>query len=348
MNNDPLNNKPQTDIDILALFEYFKNGIKSIFKGIANVFAWIFLRLMELLHAIYRNWILVFGLMLIFGLLGIFKDHVMSKKYKYEMVVAPQINSTFELYDHIAGLEQKVKDEIGVAEELKGIKKIRIEPIKRISDEMRLYYEIPKNTMVTGAPDMFGYERDTIFYRGMDFKDFKKEINLMDYPIQKISVNSNQKLNSNVLEEYIVQPFTKNEYWDRAKLEKINRLQSKEKIYKDVISRADSILISYAQTPVQRQSSEIRISGSGKENNVEYDIFRQVSAYSDGLENIQVELNNSQDIIKVLSHLKRVQDDSFRSYLNPFTGVLVGLFLSLLILFLKYLLGYLRAYQPKS
>jgi hypothetical protein len=100
--------------------------------------------------------------------------------------------------------------------------------------------------------------------------------------------------------------------------------------------------------PNQGQSSEIRISGRGTENNVEYDILRQMQFYSDGLENIQVELNNSQEVVRVLSPLKIVEDDSFRSYLNPFTGLLIGFILSLLILLMKRILKYLKHYQANT
>jgi len=348
MNNNPLDNKPQSEIDILALFEYFKNGIKSIFKGIARLFVWLFRQITDLLYVIYRNWLLFLVLMLLFALLGVYKTDLLANKYKYEMVVQPQMNSNYELYDQIAGLEQIIRNDLEPKEGLEGLSKIQITPIKRLSDEVRLYYEIPKNTMITGSPDMFGYERDTVFYRAMEFKDFKEEISAQDYPLQKISVNSKEKLNLELLEDLILQPFSESEFWNRTKAQKINRLEAKANIYQGILNRSDSLLSAYAKMPNQGQSSEIRISGRGTENNVEYDILRQMQFYSDGLENIQVELNNSQEVVRVLSPLKIVEDDSFRSYLNPFTGLLIGFILSLLILLMKRILKYLKHYQANT
>ena len=127
MNNNPLDNKPQSEIDILALFEYFKNGIKSIFKGIARLFVWLFRQITDLLYVIYRNWLLFLVLMLLFALLGVYKTDLLANKYKYEMVVQPQMNSNYELYDQIAGLEQIIRNDLEPKEGLEGLSKIRNE-----------------------------------------------------------------------------------------------------------------------------------------------------------------------------------------------------------------------------
>lgn len=348
MNNNPSNKKPQSEIDIIALFEYFKNGIKSFFRGIGQIFLWIFRRFMDVLYIIYKNWILVFGLTLIFGLFGTYKDKVLDKKFKYEMVVEPQFDSSFELYDHVKGLRQALEIGQEEAENSDGIIRIQIEPIVRLSDEVKLYYEVPKNTLVTGSPDPYGHNRDTVFYNAMKFEEFQEHIDITDYPLHKISINSNKPLNNSEYQSLIMSPFTNNEFWENTKEAKISRLKVKEKTFENILNRSDSLLMAYARISGQRSPTEIVISGSGSENNVEYDVFRQVEWYSDRLENVQLELSRAEDIVRIISPLKMVKDDSFRSYLNPYTGLLIGFILALLILIFIRLISYLKNYKTQS
>lgn len=345
MNNEPLHN-PQNEVDIVALFEYFKNGIKSIFRTIGNFFKWIFQLFLDLLYLVYKNWILVFGLMLIFGVLGLFKNAYLSPKFKYEMIVEPKLNSTFELYNNVSNLSQIINPYFKNEEGLSGIEKLEVMPIKRYADEVRLYYSVPKNTEITGAPDMFGAERDTVFYRSVEFKDFQRDINDFDYPVQKIIVKSTNAIDTDKLKNLILEPFSKNAYWEKRLNNKKDVLSSKITIYSAFINRADSLLSAYTKNPELRNNSEINISGNNSTENVEDDLFEQVKALSSGLENVQVSLNNSQNVIEVLSDFKRVEDDSMRSYWNLFTGLIFGFVLAMLILLAKYLLKYFRNYTP--
>lgn len=344
--NESFNNKPQNELDIVAMFEYFKNGIKSVFRRIANFFKWIFRQILNLLYLIFKNWWLVFGLMLLFGLLGLFKNQWLGQKYKYEMVVEPKLNSTFEMYDHISGLSAITKSQLQDLKGFEGIEAIIIEPVKRYMDEVELYYSVPKSKVITGAPDMYGFERDTVFYRSTEFKEFKTEIDLKDYPVHKIVVKSSNELQTDQLKSLILKPF-QNNYWQSVKQARMNRLEQREKIIKTAISRSDSLLRAYAINPEFNRSAELNISGSSAKNNVELDILNQLKGFGDQLEYLQYQLSNSDQIITVLSDFKRVEDDSMRSYLNLWSGLLIGLLLSLGILLMRYLLKFFKTYQPR-
>ena len=261
------------------------------------------------------------------------------------MIVEPQLNSAYDLYNNIANLSQNAKD-LDTVKGLSGLEKLEIQPITRLSDEMKMYYDVPKNTNITGSPDMYGGEKDTVFYRSMEFKDFQKELNAREYPLHEISIKANQAIDKNKIKELILQPFS-NEFWKSSNENRINRLQTKEKVYQGFITRIDSLLLAYAKNPNLTQNSELRISGSGASNNVEYDLLNQVKGYSNDLEFIRFELNNSQDVVKIISDIKRVEDDSNRSYFNLWTGLILGFILSMLILFALYMLKYFKNYQPK-
>lgn len=347
MDKNPMNNDSQNEIDILALFEYFKKGIKSIFKGVNQLIQFILKLTLNLLYLIYKNWILVFGLMILFGALGMFKNSFLSPKFKYEMIVEPKLNSTFELYDNVSNLSQIAHIELSKKEGLTGIEVIEISPIKRLSDEVRLYYSVPKNTDVTGSPDIFGLESDTVFYRSTEFKDFQLSINNFEYPIQKIIVKSKNAIDTEKLRSLILEPFVQSQKWKNVLNSNKSVLTKRKNTYENFILRADSLLSAYAKKTNPKSNSEISISGTNTKNNVENDILNQVKIYSRTLESLQVKLNNTQEIVKVLSDFKRVEDDSTRSHLNLWTGLIFGLLIALFILLIKYSLNFFKNYTPK-
>lgn len=160
-------------------------------------------------------------------------------------------------------------------------------------------------------------------------------------------VKSHNPLNTDALKSLILQPFEQNENWQRMNNARKERMQQRLETTRNTIARSDSLLRAYALNPQINQSAEVRISGSSAENNVELDLLQQIKGFSDQLEILQYNISNSNNVLNILSDFKRVEDDSMRSQLNLWTGLLIGFLLSLLILLLLYLLKFFRTYQPR-
>src|SRR5690554_7370770 len=114
MEQNKTNQPKNEEIDLIQLLEYFKNGIKSVFKRIGKIIG-LFIQIIILLK---KNWILVVSFILLGALYGAVIKPLLSKKnsQQYEFVLKGNSLSNMELYS-IAKEINNTSSETEVSEE---------------------------------------------------------------------------------------------------------------------------------------------------------------------------------------------------------------------------------------
>lgn len=335
--------EPKDEIDILALFEYFKNGIKSLFKGIGKIINTIVHLLLNYLLLLKKNWWVVAACVVLLVAFSLFKNSLIGEKYKYQMVVEPQFNSSYALYEQIDALN--VEATKGNKAELSGISRFGISPLKSMENEVQLYYEITKNADLSGNPDRYENERDTVFFKSVTLDDFKNQLKDEDYPIQEISIYSQAPIDTKKIKEIILKSIMENPYWESKIKNKVDRINQRESIAKQAIVRTDSLLASYQKRGTMGTQSTISIDGDNAKNNVENDLLNQIKGTAKEIETLQMQKDNSKQLINIVSELKRVGNDTPSSYINPKTAVLWGLILASVIILFIQMVKFLNKYE---
>lgn len=328
----------ENEVDILILFDYFKNGIKQIFQSIGKLFIGIFHYLIIYIITLKKHWILVGVLCFGFATLGLLKKNFVSPKYKYEMVVNPKFNSVYELYNNISGFKASHPDF--------SIEKIEIEPVVRTQDEVKMYYAMPylKNT---ARQELYKYGNDTVFYRSVTLEDFKQTIQSTDYPLQKIFVKSSNSIDIDKLEQSILSPF-ENAQWKGILTKRRGQIQERARQLQNILVLGDSILASYSHKVKNFNENVMLNLNKSSSRNPETDLIREMEGASGNLEYVSQKLEETNEVIGVISQMRQVADDSTRSKFNVGTGFLLGLILSTLIIGAIYFNRFLTQFEKKN
>src|SRR5690606_26393993 len=185
--NQNLNNpKNGEEVDLIQLLNYFKNGIKSIFRGIGKIFSYLF----YFIFLLRKYWILTGGLVLLGIIYGAFITPMMKDTDVkiYEMVVKASPVANLELYAFGEEVNIQKSESVNQAEKgiqlakSLGISKINIEPIQREEDVINNYFEqIEVNTLR-------GMETDTLFFQDYKLSEHKSKMTETDFALQKIQI----------------------------------------------------------------------------------------------------------------------------------------------------------------
>ncbi|MDF4220186.1 hypothetical protein [Maribacter huludaoensis] len=96
-NQLPSTQNNSDEIDLGQLFQLFRRGYNAIFRWILRVFLYL-----------KKNMLLLIGLVVIGLAIGYGLNKIISKKYKTEVIVKPQIESKTYLYDAVNELQSNI------------------------------------------------------------------------------------------------------------------------------------------------------------------------------------------------------------------------------------------------
>ncbi|WP_291967267.1 hypothetical protein [Maribacter sp.] len=97
-NQLPSTQNNSDEIDLGQLFQLFRRGYNAIFRWILRVFLYL-----------KKNMLLLIGLVVVGLAIGYGLNQIISKKYKTEVIVKPQIESKNYLYDVVNEIQSNIK-----------------------------------------------------------------------------------------------------------------------------------------------------------------------------------------------------------------------------------------------
>jgi hypothetical protein len=247
------------EIDLGQLFKLIGNAFDRFFKFIASIFIGIYSIVLKLLIHIYKR-ILWYGGALILGLvIGYIVDSNTDKRYGANMYIETNFKSVRQVYENIKQLHQLAyedKDSLKLAQEL-GI------TISEASKLKGFYIE----------PDIdenYVLELYSKYYAGLDslsrstikFSDYKESLNVYNFKIHKIGIESTDKSIYKKFESSFVQQISNNPYLD--KLLEVNKfnLQQKDEALVRQIEKTDSLVKEYLKIRINESQKEL-IPGGG-------------------------------------------------------------------------------------
>jgi|GEM_PF-1054619 len=337
-------NQNNEEVDLIKLLNYFKNGIKSIFKLIwklVELIIWFIILLK-------RNWILVISLMVIGAVYGKFIRPMLSggtSMKSYEMVVKANPISNYELYAlsneiNNQGAQNSNPNEEGVAlAKSLGIAKMEQEAIPRLDDVVNSYFENIETATLRG------FDTDTLFYQSFDLKDHKSNMEKTDYSFQKIKLKvksdlSPQNIQSRMIDYLNMLPGVKRE--QESKLLALNVLENE---LKSSIRGIDTMFIARAEANRNPNQSGIdqTVVNTASRGNVEADLLRYKEIFIKRLYGTMRMKADTEKGIQVISNLRSVGNSSLwenQMLKYALYGLVLASSIILLIQFNKYLEQY--------
>ncbi|HRO08179.1 MAG TPA: hypothetical protein PK047_04880 [Saprospiraceae bacterium] len=340
--------KGDEEVDIIRLFEYFKQGFNSIFKSIGKLFNY-FIRFIVLLK---KNWIIIGGLTLLGGIYGgIIKPLIEGSEIKYyEMIVRSGANSNLELYafasevkNQKASSANKNSEGIQLAKEL-GIVSLLPEPLKRDEDVIANYFEQIESNKLRGL------ETDTLFFRDYKLKEHKLKMADTDYPVQKLKImaKNTDHLPKNIQEKLLA--YFNNLNGVKADQNvRITVLTNYEKEIKQAINNIDSILAARIQANKQdiATSNNQMVLNAASRENVEKDMLRSYETYTKKLYGIQKDIALYTNPVNIVSNLRSAKEESV--IINPTINyMLYGFIFSTLVVLGIQFNKYLNRFASKN
>lgn len=338
------NQNTHQETDILVLLDYFKKGIKGIFRGIGNFFKGIFTLIIHFLILIKKYWILIVSCILVFAIVGFFNKNILPPAYNYEMIVQPNFNSTGSLYQLVSSCDTRAGNPDDAF--FKDIKSVRILPVKSLTEDVNIYYNTVGNAFSENAGFKQADNRDTIFFRQYEIAKFKSEITDKDYPRQIISIKSAVPLNEQQIQSKIIDPLENDPYYVKYRESYMKSIDLQTKYNTLNLQRIDTLLLALAKGETTKtQSQTLTISGEAK-NNLETDLLEQSRNFFHALADSEIRKNLYSDVIRVIAPPSLVNAKSIVKR-STTAFALYGLLFSLFVIFGIQTVKFLNQYEKE-
>lgn len=218
---------------------------KKISRGFERFLSWIFRGILFL----KRNFLLIFGLIIVGYFLGSFLDKKM-KSYDNQIIVSPNFGSTDYVYSKIELLQSKINEEdtvflkkIGISD-VKKFQRIKIEPIidvYKFIDNKTENFELIKLLAEKGSID----------------KIVEDKLTSKNYPFHLISFTTS-KVTS---EEKTIKPFLNylndSDHFKEIQKEYINNINIKMSANDSIIKQIDGLMNQFAKVTGSSQSDKL-------------------------------------------------------------------------------------------
>lgn len=337
MSQENQNHSKNEEVDLIQLFNYFKNGIKSVFSWIGECFSYLF----YFIFLIRKNWILTVGLVLAGFIYGAFIKPALKNTdiRTYEMVVKGNPVSNIEIYAFGSEINSMKSDDLNSNEEgiqlakSLDISDVSIEPIQKEEDMVNHYFEqIEMNTLR-------GIETDTLFFQDFKLKDHKSKMENSDFSMQRIKITiKNAQINPNEVQEKLLNYFNNLPSVKNNQEAQLSILQNYERELKRSLVNIDSIMYSRSVANKKSVSSngEQLMVNTASRGNVEWDLLRFTEYFTKRLYGTQKLISSYQNGVNVVSNLRSVKEESLLGNSGTKYGILGFLLACLIILGLRF------------
>lgn len=345
MNQDFNKNNNNEEVDLIRLLNYFKNGVKSIFRGLWKIVE-LFIEFILLLK---KYWILVVGLILLGIIYGKFALPILSPKDNktYEMIVRTNPIGNYELYSYAvevndADTNKRALKEIGFISENAKINKLTISPIPKLEDEIQNYFQQIETATIRG------FETDTLYYQTYDIKASKNHIDNEDYPLQRIVIATKGNVNPRDIQNKFVNYFNNLPSIKNEQQSRYNALTLLEKEVQTDLNAIDSIMFNRAKAAgnATAAASEQVVVNSASRANVESDLMVHSERLSKKIFGIQRMKSEAERGITVISNLRLSKNENIIEN-SVFKYAVIGFILASLIVLAIQFNKYLNNYSKK-
>lgn len=345
MEQNKTNQPKNEEIDLIQLLEYFKNGIKSVFKRIGKIIG-LFIQIIILLK---KNWILVVSFILLGALYGAVIKPLLSKKnsQQYEFVLKGNSLSNMELYS-IAKEINNTSSETEVSEEETkmtanlNISRMNIEPIERDEDVINNYFEQIELNMFRGLMT------DTLYFQVFNLKSHKSNLLESDYALQKVNLTLKEGVNPQKIQEQLF-AYLKNSHKINTEQEiRLNLLKNHERRIERAIDNIDSLMGARvsANKNASAPGSDQMMVNTAYRNNVERDLLDSYDLYSKRLYSVQTTRSNYESGFSIVSNIHAVKETGFLG-IPAIKFSILGFLFSLMVVLGIQINHYLNRYAEK-
>ena len=299
-------NTNEEEVDLGSLFKIIGKGFSNFFNFIGNIFKGIFHGVIVCLLFLKKN-ILKIGIAGIVGAgIGAYLESNKKDVYTSDLLVAPNFDSTRQLYDNINYYNELVKqrDTLTLSRTFKidtksaaSLKSFSIETIKNEKD------------IINGYND-FILEVDTTTVKSYDYKEYKSSFSDYDYRVHKINVISEKNDVFRDLGKVIISSIVKNDYFNRYKEISNDNLNKTDAILRQNLAQLDSLSNIYKQVLVQeakKQTVGTSIDLGARGNRIkELELFETKADIIEDLEVITDKKIGKYEVINVISNFQSV------------------------------------------
>lgn len=336
-------NNNQEEVDLIRLMNYFKNGVKSFFRGLWKIVE-VFIDFILLLK---KYWILVVGLVVLGIIYGKFIEPAIASNdhKKYEMVIRTNPIGNYELYSYAVEVNNRRTNnqalkEIGLADSKIG--SLMISPIPKLEDEIQNYFQQIETATIRG------FETDTLYYQNYDIKGFKNNIDKVDYPLQKIVISTYGDVSAREIQDKFINYFNNLSSIKNEQQAKYKALTVLEKEVQTDLNAIDSLMFNRAAAAKNTHpaTSEQVLVNTASRGNVEGELLYHSEKLTKRLFGIQRMKSEAERGITVISNLRISQNESIIH--NPVLKyALIGFILASVIVLAIQFNKYLDVYSQR-
>jgi hypothetical protein len=306
--------------------------IIQVSKSIGNFFDRINTRIFQLIQFFLRNWIIVLVLVLLGFGLGLLLD-VTQKKYKQEIIVAPNFDSTDYLYAKIDLIYSKIKEGDTIfLKNTVGIQKpesLRSIDIRPISDIYKLIENKPEN-----------FELIKLMADNGDIKKIIDDnLTSKNYRYHRISIMTDELADNKKIIEPLLKFLNKTEFYKKIQEAQLINVKAKMAQNEVTISQIDGVLKGFSNNVNSSQKSNSLVYYN--ENTQLNDVIKTKGDLIKEQGNHRIELIGYDKIIKDLSTTLNIEKEGF------FYGNKKIIF-PVLFVFLYILLHFFRTFYRKQ
>jgi len=337
------NREQEQEVDLVPVFVWIGNGIKSFFSGIVNFLRGIGHFLILTLLFIKKNIILLAALFIIGAGLGIYLDQKAKQVYSAEIRVKPYFESNAQLISNITSLNslieqenyEQLAQELNItSEQAATLNNFDIEPDVNDNMLLREYDAVTKNT-------------DSTALVNYSFKGYKNSLRDVDYKYYLIKVTGN---NRQVLEDVIIEAsrINDNDAIKSQRLAGIENVDFKISYLKYQLTELDSLISSFQKAikEPKNQDSGVRTNlymGENGKNTSVTDLFEKKQDILAMLESARLDKRYYENTVNIVSKYVKIGAIEKPHYKIKLALVFFGL--GLIIAFIPVLWKFLNNYE---
>lgn len=341
-------NNNEEEVDLGSLFTIIGKGFSKVFNFFGNIFKGIFHGIIISLIFLRQHFIKI-GIAAIIGAsLGAFLEFNKKDLYTSDLLVAPNFESTRQLYDNINYYNElvKQKDTLTLSKTFKidkksagSLRKFSIETIKNEKD------------IINGYND-FILEVDTTTVKSYAYDEYKASFSDYDYRVHKINVISGKNDVFRALGEVIISSIVKNNYFSRYKEIANDNLNKTDAVLRQNLIQLDSLSNVYKNVLIQeakKQTTGTNIDLGGRGNRIkELELFSTKAGILEDLEVITGKKIEKYEVINIISNFQSV-GYKVKGLTKNYISLLGIFFVGIVIIFLLLLKlnDYLGSYKEK-
>jgi len=302
--NQNLKNNPSEEIDLIQLFGFFEQKIKSVFKSIFKVVKSVFDIFIAFLKILQKNAIKIATLIVIATVLGFAYDMYKPKVYSSTMMVKPMFDSKYQLFSNIKYYNALIGNED--LDKLSKEFEITKEEAANLSEFIMTPGPENENEKIR-AYDEFIKSVDSSTAKMIDYESFIDQMSVYNSSIYEVTVKSKQQDIFEKLYPGFVKTF-ETPYSIDSKKKKDSIFKMKRTSLLRQIKDVESLQEMYTKELSKEQPSKITnlngtpvVIGEEQKKTREFDAFQLSLKLRDQLTNLEKEAIEEDKLFEVIS-----------------------------------------------